>query len=42
MGVKRGGGRLHVSKEIGGISRRGKIKKERGADTPFHTMMPKI
>ena len=37
-GVKRGWGwrGVHVSK--GGIPRRGR-RKERGADTPFHTML---
>ena len=35
---KEGGG-LHVSKE-GGYQEGGRMKKERGADSPFHVMEP--
>ena len=41
-GVRRGWGLgcggLHVSKERGGGIKKGEMKKERGADTPFCTM----
>ena len=34
----REGGRCMFLKKEGGISRRGKMKKEMGPDTPFRTM----